>query len=206
LKILALSASPRIKGNSDLLLDAFLEGACGAGVSCEKIHLVKKDIRPCIGCEKCFEKGDCQFDDDAPKLYAPLLNADLVILATPIYFYSTSTWAKLLIDRCQALWARKHILKIHSYVDAGRGVLLATGASGGPSMFEGARLSAKYFFEALGKDLAGCLCVAGVDEKKAILSRPGVLEKARDLGRSFAGDNHFTYLEGCKNGNTKNRK
>lgn len=200
MKIIGLSSSPRINGNSELLLDAFLGEAKKAGAQVVKHRLSKMDIRPCVGDESCFKTGICQFDDDAAKLYEPLLKADLVVLASPVYFYSTSTFAKLLIDRCQSLWARKHILNKQDYTPGGRGLLISTGASSGQKLFVGSRLSAKYFFEALGKELAGCLCVRGVDEKKAILQHPTTLAKALELGRRFVEDPGFTHLEGCENG------
>ncbi len=200
MKIIGISSSPRINGNSEILLDAFLKEAQKAGADVDKFRLLKMNIHPCIGDESCFKNGQCRFDDDAAKLYEPMLKADLVVLASPVYFYSTSTFAKLLIDRCQALWARKHILGQKNYKSGGRGFLISTGASSGEKLFEGSRLSAKYFFEAMGKNIAGCLCIKGVDEKKAILKHPTALAKAMELGWRFVGDPSFTHLDGCENG------
>lgn len=200
MNIIGLAGSPRIDGNSELLLDRFLDGAAQSGASVKKIRLTRLQMQPCTGEEHCFKTGLCQFDDDASDLYEPLLAADMVVLASPVYFYSVSTQAKMLIDRCQALWARRHILKTSEFALNGRGVLIATGASNGKKLFEGLRLTTKYFLEALGKDLAGCLCVSGVDEKKGILKKDSAMDKAALLGRSFAADPDFSYLEGCKNG------
>lgn len=199
MNFLGLAASPRKNGNTELLLDAFLESAAAAGARTQKVRLVQADIHPCIGCEMCFEAGQCQFDDDAAALYDRLLSADVVILATPVYFYSPSTYAKLLIDRCQTLWARRYILKQQTWAPGGRGVLISTGGSGGKSLFEGVRLTTKYFLDAFGKSLAACLTVAHVDRKRAIEKHPAALERARTLGRAFARDPNYKE-EGCSHG------
>ena len=199
MKIIGLAASPRIGGNTETLLDAFLEGAESAGAVVEKKQLVKADIHPCMGCEKCFETGDCQFSDDAPALYEPLLKADVVVLATPVYFYSTTTFAKLLIDRCQALWARKHVLKRKDYSLGGRGVLISAGGTKGKSLFEGVRLSTKYFLETLGKELAACIYFRGVNDKKEIQNNVEAVNEAQALGKKIATEPDFIDTKGCKN-------
>lgn len=200
MKIIGLAASPRLGGNTEILLDAFLDGAKSAGAEVEKRQLVKADIRPCIGCEKCFDTGDCQFSDDAPAMYDPLLKADVVVMATPVYFYSTTTFAKLLIDRCQALWARRHVLKRKDYIPGGRGVLISAGGTKGKALFEGVRLSTKYFLETLGKELSACLYFRGINDKKEILNNPEAIDRARELGRKIASEPNYIDTKGCTNG------
>jgi len=196
-KVVGLATSPRRKGNTDLLLSAFLQGAKDAGAETQTLVVPRLEIHPCIGCETCFETGQCQFEDDASRLYGTLLSADLLVLATPVYFYSTSTQAKMLIDRCQALWARRYVLKKQDYVPGGRGVLISTGGSKGKMLFEGLRLTTKYFMDALGKKLSGCLCYAGIDGKKEIEKHPTALTQARTAGKGFVEDFNYTVMEGC---------
>ena len=187
MNILGLAASPRKGGNTDILLKSFLEGAAQDGIETEIIHLVDLDISPCMGCETCFEDGQCMIEDDASRVYDKLLLSDMLVLATPVYFYSVSSHAKLLIDRCQCLWARRYKLELRTGSDNGVGVMLSTGGSGGPKMFEGIKLTAKYFFDSLGKKMAGSLTYSNIDRKGSILEHPNALEEAASLGRELIG-------------------
>jgi multimeric flavodoxin WrbA len=110
IKVLGLYGSPRRGGNTDLLLDEALKGAAGQGARAEGIHLCDFRITPCKECLSCFNDGVCIIDDDMRGIYPRLLEADVVILASPIFFYGITAWAKALVDRCQALWARKYVL------------------------------------------------------------------------------------------------
>lgn len=191
MKILGLAGSPRKGGNTDVLLGQFLRGAQSAGAQTETIRLVDLKVAPCIGCEKCFEKGTCWNHDDALIMYDKMLSADIVVLASPVYFYTVSAQAKMLIDRCQALWARRHVLKQKDWAPGGRGVLIATGGSKGKDLFDGMKLTAKYFFDALGKTLDGTLCYRKVDEMKAILDHPEILDEVESSGIKFMTEPEF---------------
>ena len=110
IKVLGLYGSPRRGGNTELLLDEALKGAAGQGARAEGIHLCDFRITPCKECLSCFNDGACVIADDMQGIYPRLLEADIVILASPIFFYGITAWAKALVDRCQALWARKYVL------------------------------------------------------------------------------------------------
>lgn len=104
-KVLILSSSPRKGGNSDLLCDAFLRGAAEAGHEAEKIFLRDKTIGYCTGCSACSLHGlPCPQQDDAAEVIARMLEADVLVLATPVYFYTMSAQMKTLIDRCCGLY------------------------------------------------------------------------------------------------------
>lgn len=186
MKFLAIWGSPRRGGNSEILLDAFIEGATAAGAQVEKVALQKLKISPCLEIYHCFQDGTCPIRDDMQPLYDKLLAADVVALATPIFFYSVSAQAKAMIDRTQALWARRYQLKQDFPGPERQGVLLCTAATKGRLLFVGARLVAKYFFDAINVSYAAEILVRGVDEKGAILKHPEVLHRARDLGRRLA--------------------
>ena len=191
MKILGLLGSPRKGGNSELLLDAFLEGAAQGGAEVERIALRELKISPCLEIYHCFKDGACPIKDDMRPLYDKLLAADAVALASPIFFYSVSAQAKAMIDRTQALWARRYVLK-HDFPGPRRqGVLLAVGATHGKLLFVGARLTAKYFFDAVNVRYAAEILVREVDEKGAILQKPEVLAAAVDLGRRLAQGEKF---------------
>jgi|UniRef100_A0A7C3WIG0 multimeric flavodoxin WrbA len=186
MKILAIWASPRKGGNSEILLNSFLEGAADAGAGVEKIALRELRITPCLEIYHCFKDGTCPIKDDMQPLYEKLLAAEVVALASPIFFYSLSAQAKAMIDRTQALWSRRYHLGQDFPGPDRQGVLLCTGATKGKLLFVGARLVAKYFFDAINVTYAAEILVRGVDEKGAILEKPEVLEQAKELGRRLA--------------------
>ena len=102
--VLIISASPRKGGNSDLLCDEFARGAREAGHGVEKIRLAEKKIEYCIGCYACTGLGKCFRNDDANALVEKMLSADVIVLATPVYFYSMDAQLKALIDRTVSRW------------------------------------------------------------------------------------------------------
>ncbi|MCL6620471.1 MAG: flavodoxin family protein [Syntrophobacterales bacterium] len=186
MKILGIWGSPRKGGNSEILLQAFLDGAADAGGEVERLALRELKITPCLEIYHCFKDGTCPIKDDMLPLYDKLLEADVVALASPIFFYGVSAQAKAFIDRTQALWSRRYVLKKDFPGPERQGVLLCTGATHGRLLFVGARLTAKYFFDAINVTYAAEILVRGVDEKGAILELPDVLESARLLGRRLA--------------------
>lgn len=104
-KVLILSGSPRKSGNSDLLCDQFAKGALEAGHIVEKIRVAEKEIRPCIACYHCREHGgECVFRDDMSEILQKMIDADVLVLASPVYFYSIDAQLKALIDRTVARW------------------------------------------------------------------------------------------------------
>ena len=101
--VLILSSSPRRGGNSDRLCDAFLQGCKDAGHTVEKIFLKDKHINYCTGCGICSMYGKpCPQKDDAAEVIEKMIAADVIVMATPVYFYTMSAQMKTLIDRCCA--------------------------------------------------------------------------------------------------------
>lgn len=101
-KVLILSSSPRKGGNSDLLCDRFAEGVMEAGHQAEKIFLNEKKIHYCTGCGQCFEKKNCSQKDDMTGILQKMKEADAIVMATPVYFYTMCGQMKTMIDRCCA--------------------------------------------------------------------------------------------------------
>jgi multimeric flavodoxin WrbA len=99
MKILAISCSPRKKGNTVILLTEALKGARQEGAEVELYSVSGKTIKPCDGCRTCTEAGKCHIQDDMQELYPKLLAADGIIFGTPVYFYSMAAQAKTIIDR-----------------------------------------------------------------------------------------------------------
>lgn len=102
MKVLAISSSPRKGGNSDVLCDEFLKGAAENGHEIEKIRLAEKKIAPCAACSGCAESHVCVRKDDVAEVLDALKAADVIVLASPVYFYSVCAQMKAMIDRCLA--------------------------------------------------------------------------------------------------------
>lgn len=104
-KVLVLSGSPRNGGNSDLLCDEFIRGAEESGNSAEKIRVSSKKIAPCFGCYYCSSHGGaCLHKDDMAEILQKMIDADVIVMASPVYFYSIDAQLKALIDRTVARW------------------------------------------------------------------------------------------------------
>lgn len=103
-KVIVISTSLRTNSNSDKLADKFMEGALEAGHEVEKISLIGKDIRFCRGCLACQKLGKCVINDDVDSIMQKVLHADVVVWATPIYYYEMSGQMKVLIDRMNAMY------------------------------------------------------------------------------------------------------
>ncbi|MFC1926074.1 flavodoxin family protein [Chloroflexota bacterium] len=186
MKILAIMGSPRKKGNTDLLLDEAVKGAKSQGAEVEKLTIDKAKIGPCMEDYHCEKDGNCFIRDDMDGIYPKLLEADGIIVASPIFFYGVPSQLKALIDRCQALWVRKHVLKM-PIPDVGRkGVYIAVGATSGEKLFNGSILTVKYFFEAIGVEYFDRLLIRGVDKRGEIKEHPTALPDAFKLGSKLA--------------------
>ncbi len=104
-KVLILSGSPRKGGNSDLLCDEFMRGAIESGNNVEKIRVAEKKIDFCRGCYYCTKSGGvCAIKDDMTEVLQKIIDADVIVLASPVYFYSVDAQLKALIDRTVARW------------------------------------------------------------------------------------------------------
>jgi multimeric flavodoxin WrbA len=186
MKVLGIMGSPRRQSNTEILLDKALEGAREAGAEVEKVLVSKLKISPCLEIYACLKDGNCAIKDDMQGLYDKLLEADHIILASPIFFYSVTSQAKAIIDRCQALWARRHVLGIGKEDKRERrGLFISVGATQGKKLFDGAVLTVRYFFDAIGVKYYADLLVRGIDNKAQIKERPGTLQDAFRLGQEL---------------------
>lgn len=100
MKVLAISSSPRKGGNSEVLCDQFLKGSKEAGFETEKVCLYDYKINPCFACYGCKKDKKCVQKDDMDDLLEKMIEADVIVLSTPIYFYSLCAQMKMFIDRC----------------------------------------------------------------------------------------------------------
>lgn len=100
MRALIISSSPRKRGNSDVLCDQFARGAAEAGYEVEKVNLREKKLSPCRACYACMENHVCAIKDDMAEIFPKLVAADVIVLASPVYFYSVCSQMKILIDLC----------------------------------------------------------------------------------------------------------
>lgn len=103
-KVLILSGSPRKNGNSDILCDEFARGAADSGNEVEKIRVAEKNIGYCRACYACKSTGKCVIKDDMAEVLQKMIDADVIVLASPVYFYSIDAQLKAVIDRTVARW------------------------------------------------------------------------------------------------------
>ena len=178
--VLGLQGSPRTEGNTSILLSTFLTEAERLGARTLCLDVAVKDISPCQECGVCEKEGFCPIDDDMQLIYPLLRQADVIVMATPIFFYGPTAQMKTLIDRSQALWARRYV---HGLIDPGgkwrRGFLLSVGATKGKNLFECVSLTAKYFFDAVGASLHGALTYRKIEGLGEIAKHPAALSDAK---------------------------
>jgi multimeric flavodoxin WrbA len=190
-RVLGISGSPR-NGNTERLLDAALEGARESGAEVEKIRIHDLDFEGCKECMECWKTGVCSDEDDMQEIYGKLLDADCIILSTPVFFLSLPGKTKAMIDRCQCLWIKKYLLK-QRVRDGGdfRGALIACGATEGERLFECVRRPVRAFFTTLDIKLTGELLVRKMEGPKASAKHPTAVRDARALGRALVAGEKF---------------
>lgn len=172
--ILIISASPRKGGNSDLLCDEFAQGALEAGHAVEKIRLRGLRIGFCLACYGCKENGVCVQKDDVAPILQKMADADVIVLATPVYYYSMAGQLKTLIDRTLPRYYANKISGKEFY-------FIVTAAEEKPAL-ERTVDGLRGFIECLPEaGLKGVIYGAGVYEKGEIKAKPA-MQEARRLG------------------------
>ena len=170
-KVLIISGSPRKGGNSDTLCDRFMQGAADAENDCEKVFIRDKKIACCMGCYFCeTSNGECAQKDDMAELLQKMIDCDVLVLASPVYFYAIDAQIKSVIDRCVARY--KEIAGKEMYY-------ILTAAENGESTF---RTSIECF-----RSFARCL--PGAEEKGIILGgdawRKGDIQGSKAMDETY---------------------
>lgn len=172
--VLIVSSSPRKNGNSETLADAFAKGAREAGRSVETVRLREKQICFCRGCLACQKLGYCVIQDDAVEIVAKMHDADVLVFATPVYYYSVCGQLKTMLDRANPLFGSNY-----AFTEA---YLLATAAEDGRSAFEGTEKAVQGWIDCFPRcALAGTVFAGGVTGVGEIAEHPA-LEQARRMG------------------------
>lgn len=176
--VLGLQGSPRKKGNTEYLLRLFLEEARKRGARTRELNACTLNIQPCKEFTTCEKKGFCPIRDDMDPIVYPLLReADVVVPASPVFFYNVTAQLKALIDRSQTLWARNYRLGLTDpNRKMRRGFNLSLGATKGKNLFLGIDLTAKYFFDAVGASYEGNLYYWRIEHRGDMEKHPRVRE------------------------------
>ncbi len=174
--VLGLQGSPRKKGNTRFLLDRFLEESRNLGARTVAVDTDRRHILPCRELTACERKGFCPLKDDMKdEIYTLIQEADVIVAATPVFFYNMTAQLKALIDRCQVFWARKYRFKLKEPgVGQRRGFLLSVGATRGKQLFEAIELSTQYFFDAVSAHYEGSLTYRGMENAGDLAVHPTV--------------------------------
>ncbi|MFC1534546.1 flavodoxin family protein [Thermodesulfobacteriota bacterium] len=188
LKILAIYGSPRRKGNTAFLLQKAVQGAKEAGAKVEEVILRDLKMSPCLEIYGCKKDGRCVIKDDFQNVYDQILSCKGLMLASPIFFYTVSAYTKILMDRCQSFWVKKYWVEETPFgkLEVKRkGLLISVGATKGKKLFEGVRLTVKYFFETFDAELWRALLYRGVDFEGDVLKHPDYLDEAYTAGKEL---------------------
>ena len=176
--VVGFQGSPRKKGNTAFLLSTFMQALEKLGAQTRIIDVAQKNIIPCKEYVVCEKKGYCPIDDDLKnEIYQLIRQAEVVVLASPIFFYNMTAQLKAVVDRCQTFWARKYKLKLADPAKrTKRGFFLSVGATRGKNLFEGLQLTAQYFFDAIDARYAGSLTYRNIEGLKDMANHPTVNE------------------------------
>lgn len=179
--VVALNGSPRKGGNTQMLLDASLEGAFEEGAEIIRVDLNELKYSGCQACDSCRQLGRCALRDDLDAVFDLLDKADVLIIGTPIYFSGPTSQLKAAMDRCQSIWVR-------GPSRTGRRAGLISVAADPAANFRNTISEVRSFFNSIGFTSVGEMTIPGLESKGQVASMPQLLEAARALGRKLASN------------------
>jgi multimeric flavodoxin WrbA len=177
MKVVAFNGSPRVDGNTDILLGETLGAIQGSGNTILSFRLNDMNIRPCQNCGACEQTGLCVIEDDMKEIYTAIREAERIVVASPIFFSGLSAQTKIMIDRCQALWCEKYLLKkaIPEGRNGRKGLLILVGGTKKDIGIQCGDATAKAFFRSVSIPVHETVSFLGVDRKGAVLDHPTAL-------------------------------
>ncbi|MFZ5592057.1 MAG: flavodoxin family protein [Bacillota bacterium] len=183
--VMAVLGSPRLVGNSAVMLETFCQGVSDAGGRVELYNLARLRIAPCQACGGCEQDGECVVQDDMVGLYRALERVDGLVLAAPVYFGTINAQTKAFIDRCQALWARRFVLDRPPLSPGKKCFYLCVGGRPTLHYCQNALAVLKNLCYVLNMELAGHLAFPGVDKPGEIIALADALRQVRQAGKEF---------------------
>ena len=191
-KILAFAGSPRRHGNSETLLDWVLTAMSeDHDTRIEKVALTDADINPCRGCNACETLNRCVQRDGMDIYHDKIIEADCIVLSSPIFCMGLAAQVKALVDRAQVFRSRKYVLRLPVVPPERKGkrlgIFLSTAGQKWDNVFDAAVPSVKCFYHVIDIRDADIsyLMINGVDEKGAIEHHPTAMTDATNLGRNI---------------------
>ncbi|NTU43415.1 MAG: flavodoxin family protein [Nitrospirales bacterium] len=180
MKICAFQGSPRVEGNSDILLKEALRPLEDAGHEIRLFHLNGMSIKPCQDCGGCEKTGKCIIRDQMDEVSEAIREADRIIVASPVFFFGLSAQTKTMVDRCQAFWCEKYLLKrpIPEGPQGRKGLLIVVGGMEKEIGVHCSEATAKAFFRTVSVPSHETLGFLGIDAKGAILEHPTAVKDA----------------------------
>jgi multimeric flavodoxin WrbA len=187
MKIIAFCGSPRINGNTELLLNEVIRGIEDTGMTVNRFNLNVMNIKPCQDCGGCNDTGKCIYQDDMEQIYEAVRTADRIILASPIFFFSLSAQTKIMIDRFQSFWCEKYLLKksVKEGKFGRKGLLLLVGGMKKEVGVQCSEACATAFFRTISVREHETLSFLGIDAKGEIMRHPTALGDAYEAGRKL---------------------
>jgi len=186
--VLAIHGSPRKNGNSDLLLERFLEGIGKRKddfeLQIKEIFASKVKVSPCRECNSCSITGECIVQDEMQEIFEHLIDCDFLVVSSPIFFTTVSGYLKAIIDRCQRFWVLKYEHEKKIIKKARKGILISTSGSPKKDIFDCTKKVIRAFFDVLYIDYLKDYTFNSVDKKGDILKDKNSLEELYDFGQN----------------------
>ena len=175
--VLGIVGSPRMGGNTDVLIDEVLAGAKELGASIEKVFLNKLEIKPCQACNSCYKTGHCIQKDDMAALLEKMLKSDLWVLGTPIYWWGPTAQFKAFLDR----W----YLPKHQEFKRKRVIIIIPLGGGSEHYARHAVGLLEDVFDYLQMELVGKIVAPGLNSRGEVCNNESIMNKARNMGRKL---------------------
>ncbi len=184
MKIVGIIGSPRKGGNSEILLDRLLEGASEVEEK-EKLYLNSLNFIPCQECENVRKDGRCKINDDFQLIYEKVMECDVIVVSSPVFFGSLPAQVKMMIDRFHCLWLAKFVFKTVKNERKKKGIFICVEATKRKDFFENTKSIIRNFFVTVGASYKYELLCEGVEKKGEIKEYPQCLEEAYNIGKNL---------------------
>jgi multimeric flavodoxin WrbA len=194
-KIVAIYGSPRIGGNTAVLMDYFLKGIMEntrhseGAVTIDSLLIKDKNISPCRECCNCSKTGECIIPDDMQEIYKLLIEADFIAVASPVFFTTVSAYLKAVIDRSQRFWVLKYEHNKKIIKKTRRGIFISTSGSGSKDIFKCSIKVIRSFFDVLFVDYLKDFTFNSMEKKGDILNNEKAISALFEFGKNMDFNN-----------------
>ncbi len=194
-KIVAIYGSPRIGGNTAVLMDYFLKGIMEntryseGAVTIDSLLIKDKNISPCRECCNCSKTGECIISDDMQEIYKLLIEADFIAVASPVFFTTVSAYLKAVIDRCQRFWVLKYEHNKKIIKKNRGGIFISTSGSGSKDIFKCSIKVIRSFFDVLFVDYLKDFTFNSMEKKGDILNNEKAISALFEFGKNMDFNN-----------------